>query len=136
MKKVLPWLCFILALAGGIFAWWVDSRNDEPQAAVLVILMVTFTLGFLVLPRAWLWAIITGLCLPVGYLLARTVGYLPASPLEPGWYASVIALIPAFIGAYSGALARVILNSAYVQNMTPNWKMIYFMADPVKWTLI
>jgi hypothetical protein len=85
MKKYLPWICLVLALAGGIFAWRTDSRNDEPQAAVLVILMVTFVLGFLVPRRAWLWAIITGLCLPLGYLLTRTVGYLPAAPVEPGW---------------------------------------------------
>jgi hypothetical protein len=112
MKKVLPWICLVLALAGGIFAWWVDSRNDESQAAVLVILMVTFLLGFLLPARAWLWALITGACLPIGYLLARTVGYLPASPVEPGWYASFIALIPAFIGAYGGALARLLLKTA------------------------
>ncbi len=110
LKKVLPWVCFVLALAGGILAWWVDSRNDEPQAAVLVLLMVTFVTGFLLPRRAWLWAVITGLCLPAGYLFTRRLGYLPASPVEPGWYASAIALIPAFIGAYSGALARVILN--------------------------
>jgi hypothetical protein len=111
MNKYLPWICLVLSLVGGIFAWWVDSRNDEPQAAVLVILMVTFLAGLLVPSRAWLWAIITGVCLPVGYLLARALGYLSAAPLEPGWYASAIALIPAFIGAYLGALARVLLNS-------------------------
>jgi hypothetical protein len=111
MKKYLPWICSGLALAGGIFAWWVDSRNDEPQAAVLVILMFTFLLGFLVPRRAWVWAVITGFCLPVGYLLARSLGYLPAVPLEPGWYASILALIPAFIGAYSGALVRVLLKT-------------------------
>jgi hypothetical protein len=116
MKKYLSWICFVLALAGGIFAWWVDSRNNEPQAAVFLILMVTFLLGLLVPHRAWLWAIITGVCLPVGYLLARAVGYLPTTPLEPGWYASIIALIPAFIGAYLGALARVILNSAFAKS--------------------
>lgn len=112
LKKLLPWICFVLALAGGIFAWWVNSRNDEPQAAVLVILMVTFLLGFLVPARAWLWALVTGACLPVGYLLARSVGYLPVIPVEPGWYASFIALIPAFIGAYGGALARLLLKTA------------------------
>ncbi len=116
MKKYLPWICSVLALAGGILAWWVDSRNDEPQAAVLVILMVTFVLGFLVPRKAWLWAIITGFCLPLGYLLASTVGYLPTTPVEPGWYASALALIPAFIGAYLGALARVIFNSAFAKS--------------------
>lgn len=116
LKKYLPWVCLVLALAGGIFAWWVDSRNDEPQAAVLVILVMTFLLGLLVPQRAWLWAILTGICLPVGYLVARTLGYLPSSLPEPGWYASAIALIPAFIGAYGGALARVIFNSAFAKS--------------------
>ena len=37
------WL--VLALVGGVFAGWVDFNNDEPQAAVLVILVVTFVLG-------------------------------------------------------------------------------------------
>jgi hypothetical protein len=116
INKYLPWICLVLALAGGIFAWWVDSRNDEPQAAVLVILMVTFLSGLLVPQRAWLWALITGLCLPVGYLLTRAAGYLPSTPLEPGWYASIIALIPAFIGAYVGALARVFINTATLKS--------------------
>jgi hypothetical protein len=116
MKSYLPLMCLVLSLAGGIFAWWVDSRNDEPQAAVLVILMVTFVVGFLVPRRAWLWAIITGVCLPLGYLLARAVGYLPVDLPEPGWYASIIAIIPAFIGAYVGALARVIFNSAFAKS--------------------
>lgn len=116
MKKYLPWICLVLALAGGIFAWWVDSRNDEPQAAVLVILMATFLTGLLVPRRAWLWALITGLCLPVGYLLARGMGYQPATPIEPGWYASILALIPAFIGGYAGALARIILNGTLARS--------------------
>jgi hypothetical protein len=116
MKKYLPWICLVLALTGGIFAWWVDSRNDEPQAAVLVILAVTFLLGMMAPRNAWLWAVITGLCLPALYLLARGAGYLSAAPLEPGWYASLIALIPAFIGVYIGALARVMLNSAFARS--------------------
>lgn len=116
MKKYIVLVYAALALAGGIFAWWVDSRNDEPQAAVLVILVVTFTLGFLLPRRAWLWALIVGICLPGGYLLARTLGYLPSAPLEPGWYAASLALIPGFIGAYLGALARVIYNSAFVKS--------------------
>ena len=111
MKKSLFWICLLLSLAGGIFAWWVDSRNDEPQAAVLVILMVTFMIGFLLPRRAWLWALIVGICIPLGYLLTRTLGYLPVNPVDPGWYASLIALIPAFIGAYIGALARVVIRS-------------------------
>jgi hypothetical protein len=112
MNKYLIWICLILALSGGIFAGWVDFNNDEPQAAVLVILVVTFLLG-LIQPRlAWLWAIIVALSLPAVYLVATNLGYQPVSPPSPGWYASLLALIPAFIGAYSGTLGRVIINRA------------------------
>src|SRR4030042_3878195 len=115
MNKFLTWVCLILALTGGIFAGWVDFNNDEPQAAVLVILVVTCILGRIQPRKAWLWAIIVALSLPAVYLFARSLGYQPFSPPSPGWYASLLALIPAFIGAYAGALGRVILNSVFVK---------------------
>ena len=93
-----------------MFAGWVDFNNDEPQAAVLVILVVTFLLGLMRPKLAWLWAIIVALCLPAVYLVATSLGYRPVSPPSPGWYASLLALIPAFIGAYAGALGRVTIN--------------------------
>jgi MFS-type transporter involved in bile tolerance (Atg22 family) len=115
MKRTLGWVCLILALSGGIFAGWVDFNNDEPQAAVLVILVVTFLLGLIRSKRAWLWAIIVALCLPGVYLFARSLGYQSVSPPSPGWYASLLALIPAFIGAYSGALGGVIVKSIFAK---------------------
>ncbi len=105
----------MLALCGGIFAGWVDFNNDEVQAAVLVILVVTFLLGLILPRRAWLWAVIVALCLPGVYLVARSLGYQPVSPPEPDWYASLLALIPAFIGAYAGVLGRVIVNSLFAK---------------------
>ncbi len=113
MKNYLAWLCLCITFAGGIFAGWVDFNNDEVQAAVLVILVVTFLTGMIAPRKAWLWAVIVALCLPGIYLMATQLGYLPVSPPNPVWYASLLALIPAFIGAYSGALSRVILNSAW-----------------------
>lgn len=115
MKRYLVWICGLLALAGGIFAGWVDFNNDEPQAAVLVILMVTVPLGLMVPRKAWLWAIIVALCLPGVYLFVRGLGYQPVSPPSPTWYASLIGLIPAFIGAYSGSAGRRMINSILVR---------------------
>jgi len=113
MKKYLPWVCTILALCGGIFAGWVDFNNDEPQAAVLVILVATILLGLILPKKAWLWAIIVALCVPGVYLFARSLGYQPVSPPSPAWYASLLALIPAFIGAYAGVLGRVIIRGIF-----------------------
>ena len=115
MKRYLDWICLVIAFTGGAFAGWVDFNNDEPQAAALVVLAVTFLVGFLLPRRAWLWAIIVALCLPGMHLLLRGLGYHPVSLPEPGFYASLLALIPAFIGAYWGALLRVITNNVFTK---------------------
>jgi hypothetical protein len=114
--KYLTWICFILALTGGFFAGWVDFNNNEPQAAALVILTFTFLLGLILPRKAWLWAILVGLCLPGVYLLATGFGYQPVDTPSPGWYASILALIPAFIGAYAGAFGRVVINSFFARS--------------------
>jgi hypothetical protein len=110
MKKYLVLICLVLALLGAGLAGWVDFNNDEPQAAVLVILVFTFFLGGLVPRRAWIWAIIVAFGLPAVYLAGRALGYQPVSPPSPRWYASLLALIPAFIGAYIGAFVRIVLD--------------------------
>jgi NhaP-type Na+/H+ or K+/H+ antiporter len=102
-------LCIAMAAIGGVIAGAVDFRNDEPQAAVIVILAFAGALGFLRPKRAWLWAIIVGLGVPLVYLIASALGYQSRSVPEPGWYASLIALIPALISAYSGVLVRKIM---------------------------
>ncbi len=116
MKRVLGLISLIFALCGAVFAGWVDFHNDEPQAAVLLILVITALLGF-ILPRyAWLWAILVALGIPAMYFVLTALGYQPISPPSPGWYASLLALIPAFIGAYAGALGRVILNTLFTHS--------------------
>jgi hypothetical protein len=115
IKNYLYKIGFIFALISGMFAGWVDFNNDEPQAAVLLILIITFLLGVLMPRKAWLWAIIVACCLPGVYLLATNLGYQPVSSPSPGWYASFLALIPAFIGAYAGAVARLFINVTVVK---------------------
>ena len=112
MKRYLPWICLALAFIGGIFAGWVDFNNDEPQATMLVILVVTFLLGMILPGKAWLWAIIVSVCIPGMYLFMRSQGYLPASPPSPAWYTTLFLIIPTLISAYIGALARVIFNNS------------------------
>ncbi len=99
-------LCIALAVIGGLLAGAVDFNNDEPQAAVIVIVVFTGLLGLIQPRKAWRWAIIVGLGVPIVYLIATTLGYHPKSVGEPGWYASLIALIPAFISTYCGVLLR------------------------------
>ncbi len=99
-------LCLALAVIGGFLAGAVDFNNDEPQAAVIVILVFAGLLGLIQPRKAWRWALIVGLGVPIVYLIATALGYHAKSVGEPGWYASLIALIPSFISTYCGVLLR------------------------------
>ena len=105
-------LCIAIALTGAFIAGAVDFNNNEPQAAVIVIVAFAGLLGFIQPRTAWLWAVIVGLGIPVVYLVATALGYHSKGVPEPGWYASLIALIPAFISAYLGVLVRKILAAS------------------------
>ena len=104
-------LCIGLAFAGGLFAGWIDFNQTEVQPTVLALVIFGAVLGFVRPYRAWRWAIILGLCIPLGFLIFSGLGYKPAELPQPGVYASLIALIPAFIGTYAGVLVSKALTN-------------------------
>ena len=104
-------MCIAAAIMGGFIAGTVDFNNDEPQAAVIVIMVFAGLLGFIQPRRAWRWALIVGLGVPIVYLIATALGYQSKSVPEPGWYASLIALIPAFISTFCGVLLRKAISA-------------------------
>lgn len=102
------WIAFVVALLGSILTGLVSIRTDEVQPAVLVIAVICMGLGFAVPRLAWLWAIIVGLGVIAGYAFAGLTGIHVKAPPEPHLWATLIALIPAFLFAYLGAGARLI----------------------------
>lgn len=111
LPKGLPHL---LAIAAGLLIGYVDLHNDEVWAALILLLPVTFIFGLLDPQRAWQWALLVGVGLPVVYLVALWVSY--PLPCHPGFECPTLntittlqtfmALAPAFVGAYSGAFLR------------------------------
>lgn len=89
-------LLLIIALGCGIFIGWVDTRPtwDDAGITATAIFLVTATLGEIMPARAWLWALVVGGCV---LLLNIVLG---------SNYGAVLALVIAFIGAYSGVLIR------------------------------
>ena len=100
-----------IALTGAAIAGAVDFNNDEPQAAVIVIIVFAGLLGLIQPRQAWRWALIVGLGVPIVYLIATELGHQSKSVPEPAWYASLIALIPAFFSAYCGVLLRKAIST-------------------------
>lgn len=105
-------LCTALALLGGLIAGTIDFNATEPQPAALLVLIFAGLLGMIQPRAAWRWAIIVALGLPLAHLSLRQLGFQPRDPVSPGEYATLIALIPGFIGAYGGVLIRRVAQSA------------------------
>ncbi len=113
MLKEMQWssgVCVVLALLLGATAGAVDLTQSEVQPTVLLIVVSTCLLGF-VRPRlAWAWALVIGSSILAAHLIASLAGYRPRYPVQPNVFATLIALVPALIGAYFGAAARWILK--------------------------
>ncbi len=110
-------IVLLLALLGGLFVGYIDSHASEVQATLMVMLPITFVLGFIEPKRAALWALIVGLSVPVSYLWLLATGQHYTAP-PPNGFTTLIALVPAFVGTFSGAILRRIFNQVAAPNHT------------------
>ena len=105
---------YISAIAIAALIGYTDQHNDEVWAALILMLPSAFVFGFLLPRQAWQWALIIGGSVFLAGLIGVTIGYVP--PCHPGLdcpppsfghsLQALIALIPAFVGAYVGAALR------------------------------
>ena len=98
------WL-YPLALCLGALTGYLDLHASEVQPIVLLLLLFTATLGFAQPRHAWRWGMILGLSICCTHVAAHLLGY-KTYPIQPNVLASLLALIPSFIGAYVGAGIR------------------------------
>jgi hypothetical protein len=96
---------YLIALLFGVFAGYVDLHNDEVQACVLVLLVGTVLLGAWQPKHPWRWALIIGGCVPAAHIIGTLTGHHP--PYKTDLAGPFLALIPALIGAYGGAVIRL-----------------------------
>ena len=99
------------ALICGVVISFIDSRNAEVQVAALLIIVTTFIFGTLHARQAWVYAFIIGLSIFAFHMALRITGLFTGVWLGPiNGLIGLIALIPAFIGAYCGAGLRWVLD--------------------------
>jgi hypothetical protein len=97
MRKIkLTITALIVAILLGISIAYIDTRPhwDDTGISVLMILMAAFICGILSPHRTWLVALAVGVWIPLFNIISAHN------------FGSSIALIPAFIGAYSGYFAK------------------------------
>ncbi len=109
MRSKQLWVLLAAALLLGWFITWVDSQPnwDDTGITAGVILSATAALGYGLPGKAWLWALAVGGWIPLGGLIVTH---------NPG---AVLALIVAFVGAFVGAAARLILASLFANRPEP-----------------
>ena len=103
-------LLAILALAGGMFVGYADSRSDDPAITLLVLAAFTFVLGALGPRWPWLWPLLVGIWVPVLDIVLPSLGLVPrdtaGSPPTVLNALGVLGVVMAacFVGSYAGAL--------------------------------
>ncbi len=98
MKRALFLSLFIAGLLG-VMAAWIDSRPnwDDTGISAVLILTIAALCGFIAGQKPWLLALASGIWIPLaGIAFNQNFG-------------SLLAFIPAFLGAYAGFLARIVL---------------------------
>ena len=94
------WISIIIAISLGIIIGCIDSRPhwDDTGITVGMVIISTFITGFISRIPPWILAISVGIWIPAFNILLHNN------------YGSLIALLIAFIGAYSGAYIRIVLQ--------------------------
>ena len=93
-KSTKFWIVFVICLIAGLLLGWIDSRPNWDDTGITAgMIFITTLLSGLVIPkRAWLWAVLVSIWIPLaGILLTKN-------------YSSALALLFGFAGAYCGVL--------------------------------
>jgi hypothetical protein len=100
----------LLSLGAGLLLGFVDSHLEPVGMTVVFVALCGAALGLAWPVGVWRWALVLGLGLFLWHLLEAACGYRPPYPAAPNVFVTLIALVPAFVGAYGGACLRWLLN--------------------------
>jgi len=98
----------ILAVTGGAFIGYADSRSDDVFITLGLLMGFSFLLGLVGPRRPWLWAPMVAIWVPVLDSLLPRFGLAPQRPGESFTFLSALAvtglvMAVCFAGAYLGA---------------------------------
>lgn len=100
------WLLIPIAVLLSGLIGWADYHASEVQGTVLLLIVITGALAFASPSHAWIVGLIMGLSIAATYVVGKRLGFAPVYPI-PHPMSTLIALIPAAIGAACGVAARI-----------------------------
>ena len=95
---------YVFAAFAGVFAGWIDIKVGDLLFTALLVLAPCMMLGLMRPQRAWRWAVVVGICVPVVELLGYVV--LAQKPYRAQIYESFLAFLPGIVGLYGGAMLK------------------------------
>jgi hypothetical protein len=99
---------FLAATACGLLAAYSDLHNEEVQPCLFVVMVGSFVIALAQPAHAWRWALASGLWIGI----ANNYSVKPAeATLVNRLLLTIVPLIPAFVGAYAGALLSRLIRS-------------------------
>lgn len=98
------WWFWPLIVFLGLGIGYIDYTAVEVQATLLVLLPIAFCLGLAAPHQTWRCALILGLAIPVAHIIGHMLNIRP--PYHDYVIASLLALIPSFLAAYTGTGLR------------------------------
>jgi hypothetical protein len=93
----------LLVLCAAVVGWLNFHATDDVQPVAAALLVFGFGFGISRPGRAWLYALVLFAAVPLSGVWADAVSYHPGLVKPAPLYESVVALIPALLGAYAGA---------------------------------
>lgn len=108
----------LVALAGGAWIGFADSRSDDPIITLGLLFGLSFLLGVAGPRRAWLWAPLVAIWVPVLDSVLPRLGLAPQRPGESFTFLSALAvtglvMAVCFAGAYLGAMLAWAVQHAW-----------------------
>jgi hypothetical protein len=104
------WTLFV-----GVLVGLMDVKATEVQLTVLLLLAFGFFAGFNQPRRAWRWAMLLGVWVPLFAFIAAGIGLTQFQMQQQ--FGALIALIPAFLGAYAGVVIKKLSERAHASKV-------------------
>ncbi len=103
-------IAWITTIALAAVTAWLDLLIHDISISLVIVLAAAMLVGTIWRERAWRWAIVIGLSIPVPHLIRDTLVH--HDPLAPS-LALVASFIPSFVGAYMGAFLNKMVSALF-----------------------
>jgi hypothetical protein len=110
LRKLVPWL--LLVAVAAIVGWLNYHATDDVQLVAAALLIAGFGFSFWQPRLAWIFVLVLWLAVPISGVIADANNFHPGLVKPHPLYETLVALIPAVLGALIGVGARLAVNRA------------------------